>query len=83
MAPSTSTPMEMAMPARLMRLAFWPMPYMGMKARATDTGMVMMGTMADGTCHKKMRMMIETTIISSMSLCFTVLMALWISSERS
>ncbi|MBP1772321.1 MAG: hypothetical protein H6P99_1484 [Holophagaceae bacterium] len=71
------------MPARLIRLAFWPMPYSGMKASPTLTGMVMMGTRAEGTCHRKMRMMIETMIISSMSLCFTVLMEFSMSSERS
>ena len=36
------------MPASDMMLAFSPMQYMGMKASATDTGMVTMGTMADG-----------------------------------
>ena len=83
MAPSTSTPMEMAMPARDMRLAFWPSPSMGMKARATEMGIVTMGTMAEGMCHRKMRITRETMIISSMSLCFTVVMALSMSSERS
>ena len=83
MAPSTSTPMEMAMPASDMRFAFRPMRYMGMKAMATETGMVTMGTIADGMCHRKMRMMIETMIISSTSLCFTVVMARLMSSERS
>jgi len=34
------------------------MKYMGMKARATLTGMVTMGMMALGTCQRKMRMMI-------------------------
>ena len=83
MAPSTSTPMEMAMPASDMRLAFSPMAYMGMKASATETGMVTMGMMAEGMCQRKMRMMIETMMISSMSLFFTVSMASPMSSERS
>ena len=48
MAPSTSTPMEIAMPARDMRLALRPMRYMGMKAKATLMGMVRMGTIAEG-----------------------------------
>ena len=71
------------MPARLMRLAFSPMKYMGMKARATLTGMVTMGTSALGTCQRKTRMMRETTMISSMSFPFTVSMAWSMSSERS
>ena len=75
--------MDMAIPARLIRLAFCPIPYSGMKASATEMGMVRMGTMADGMCHRKIRMMSETTIISSISLCFTVSMALWISVDRS
>ena len=83
MAPSTSTPMEMAMPASDIRLAFMPMAYMGMKASATETGMVTMGTMAEGTCQRKIRMMIETITISSTSLSFTVPMAWSMSSERS
>lgn len=41
---------DMAMPASDMRLAFCPMKYMGTKARATDTGMVTMGTTTEGTC---------------------------------
>jgi hypothetical protein len=30
-----------------------PISFMGMKASATDTGMVMMGTMDDGKCQRK------------------------------
>ncbi|MBS1111680.1 MAG: hypothetical protein H6Q88_3672 [Anaeromyxobacteraceae bacterium] len=83
MAPSTSTPMEMAMPASDIRFAPIPMAYMGMKASATDTGMVTMGTMAEGMCHRKIRITIETITISSTSLCLTVPMACPMSSERS
>ncbi len=54
-----------------------------MKARATLRGMVTMGTMADGMCQRKTRMMMETTIISSTSLSLTVAMALSMSVERS
>ena len=75
MAPSTSTPMEMAMPASDMRLALRPISFMGMKASATDTGMVTMGTMDEGKCQRKMRMISETMMISSISLSFTVSMA--------
>ena len=56
MAPSTSTPIEMAIPASDMMLALRPMRYMGMKASATDTGMVTMGTIAEGMCQRKTRM---------------------------
>ncbi len=56
------------MPASDMRFAFRPMRYMGMKARATDTGMVTMGTMAEGMCQRKTRMMTETMMISSIEL---------------
>src|SRR3990172_3512269 len=83
MAPSTSTPIEIAMPASDMRFALSPMKYMGMKASATDTGMVTIGMMAEGTCHRKTRMMIETMMISSTSLWETVSMAASMSSERS
>ena len=83
MAPSTSTPMEMAMPASDIRLAPMPMAYMGMKASATETGMVTMGTMADGTCQRKIRITIDTITISSTSFDFTVPMAWAMSSDRS
>ena len=42
-APSTSTPTEIAMPASDIRLALSPISFIGMNASATDTGMVMMG----------------------------------------
>ncbi len=42
-----------------------------------------MGTMAEGMCQRKTRMTRETTIISSISLSFTVAMARWIRLERS
>jgi hypothetical protein len=83
MAPSTSTPMEMAIPASDIRFAFSPIAYMGMKASATLMGMVRMGTMALGTCQRKTRMTMQTMTISSTSLCFTVSMARPISTERS
>ena len=75
--------MEMAMPARDMRFAPIPMRYRGRKASATDTGMVTMGTMAEGRCQRKIRITIDTITISSTSLCFTVPMAWAMSSERS
>ena len=83
MAPSTSTPMEMAIPASDIRFAPIPIAYMGMKASATDTGMVTMGTIAEGMCQRKIRITIDTITISSISLDFTVPMAWPMSSERS
>ncbi len=71
------------MPASDMRFAFRPSRYMGRKASATLTGMVTMGMSAEGMCQRKMRMMIETTTISSMSFPLTVSMAWSMSSERS
>ncbi len=41
-----------------------------MNASATDIGMVTIGTIADGMCQRKIRMMSETMMISSISLCF-------------
>ena len=83
MAPSTSTPMEMAIPASDIRFAPRPRACRGMKASATDTGMVTMGTMAEGMCQRKIRITSETITISSMSLFRTVPMAWPMSSERS
>ena len=83
MAPSTSTPIEIAIPDSDIRFAFSPIRYMGMKASITLIGMVRMGTMAEGMCQRKSRMMMDTTIISSISLSVTVLMARPMRSERS
>ena len=54
-----------------------------MKASSTETGIVTMGTMADGMCQRKTRMTSETMIISIVSSCFSVSMARSISVERS
>jgi hypothetical protein len=35
------------------RLELIPRAYMGMKERSTDTGIVTIGTRADGICHKR------------------------------
>ena len=71
------------MPASDMRFALSPIACSGMKASATLTGMVTMGTIAEGKCQRKSRMTIETMTISSISLSLTVPMARSISSERS
>jgi len=43
MAPSTSTPMEMAMPASDMMFEFSSIKCMGIKDNSTDTGIVTIG----------------------------------------
>ncbi len=82
-APSTSTPIEIAMPASDIRFASTPMSLSGMNESATDAGIVRIGTIDDGKCQRNNRMMSETTSISSASLCETVLIAARMSSERS
>ena len=58
-------------------LMFRPIAWNGMNARMTEIGIVRIGTIALGTCQRKMRMTRETTTISSISLLFRV------STERS
>ena len=48
--------MEMAIPASDMMFDERPMKCIGMKASRTETGIVMMGTMADGMCQRNTRM---------------------------
>ncbi len=67
MAPSTRTPIEMAMPAIDMMLTVTPRKYIGMNASSTETGIVTIGTTADGMCHRKTRITSDTMIISMVS----------------
>ena len=60
-----------------------PRSAMGMKASSTETGIVMMGTIAEGMCQRKTRITRLTISISSSSSCFRVSIERWISSERS
>jgi len=83
MAPSTSTPIEIAIPVIDMMFVVSPMKYMGMKARVTEIGIVRIGMMDDGMCHRKMRMTTLTMMISTVSSCLSVSMDRSISSERS
>ena len=55
----------------------------GMNARTTEIGIVRIGTIALGTCQRKIRMMIETTMISSISFPFSVSTERSMRSERS
>jgi len=75
--------MEMAMPARDMMLEFKPINLMGMKARSTDTGMVTIGTTAEGMCQRKTRITKLTMSISMISSSLRLSIAASISSERS
>ena len=64
-------------------LTVTPMKYIGMKASSTETGIVTIGTIADGMCQRKTRITSETMIISIVSSCRSVSMARSIRSERS
>ena len=59
------------------------MKAMGMNARSTATGIVTMGTMAEGMCQRKTRTTRLTIAISSSRSCFRLSIARWIRSERS
>jgi hypothetical protein len=54
-----------------------------MNARKTETGMVMMGMIAEGTCQRNTRITRLTMIISSSNEWVSVWIARWINSERS
>ena len=56
---------------------------MGMKEITMAMGIVKIGIIALGKCQRKIRMTIETMIISSISVCFRLSMERRISSERS
>ena len=75
--------MEMAMPERLMMFEEIPTRYIGMKARSTETGIVMIGTNADGKCQRKKRMTTLTMSSSAQSEPFRLEIDLRMSSERS
>ena len=73
----------MAIPASDMMFEVIPMIVIGMKASSTDTGIVMIGTIAEGMCQRKIRITRLTMIISSTSSCFSVSIERSIRSERS
>ena len=54
-----------------------------MNARTTEIGIVTIGTIALGTCHRKTRITIETTTISSISFDRSVSTERLIRSDRS
>jgi hypothetical protein len=54
-----------------------------MNASSTETGIVMMGTIADGMCQKKRRITALTIAISISSSCLRLSIDASISVERS
>ncbi len=71
------------MPERLMMFEVMLAWNMGMNASTTATGIVMMGTSAEGMCQRKRRMTSETMIISMMSSFFSVSIERRMRSDRS
>ncbi len=80
---STVAPMAMAIPPRLMMVAGMSSRYIGMKARATAMGSESMGSSADRTWSRKMRITAATVSISSSSARLSVPMERKMSSVRS
>src|SRR4030065_1404039 len=83
MAPSTRTPVEVAIADRDVMLDVNFMPYKGINASRTAIGMVTIGMMAEGKCQRKRRITMLTMIISSISWLLRVSIDRLISSERS
>ena len=83
MAASTMAPTAMAMPPSDMMFELIPISRMGTNAIITAMGIVRIGMMALGMCHRKIKITIATTASSSMSVCFRLSMEARISSERS
>jgi hypothetical protein len=57
--------MEIAIPARDIMFEVTPRKYIGIKARTTEIGMVTIGIIAEGMCHRKRRITILTISSSS------------------
>ncbi len=83
MAASTMAPMAMAMPPSDMMFEVIPRAFMGMKEITIATGMVTMGMIALGMCHRKMRITRETMATSSITVRLRLSIDWRISSERS
>ncbi len=73
----------MAMPPSDMMFEVRPIIFMGMKEIRIAAGIVNAGMTELGMCHRKMKMMSETTIISSISVRLRLSIDLRISSDRS
>ena len=76
MEASTSAPMAIAIPPSDMMLAVIPIMRNGMKASSTAIGMVMMGMIALGKCHRNTMTISETVRITSTTVDFRVAIAL-------
>src|ERR1035441_10621676 len=76
-------PTAIAMAPSDMMFEVRPIIFMGMKAMMTATGMVTIGMVALGMCHRKIMMTIATMINSSVSVCFRFSMERKINSDRS
>ncbi len=72
---STNSPKAIATPASDMMLALMPSMRNGMKESSTATGMVMIGMIALGKCHRNSRMISATVTITSRIVRFTLLIA--------
>ena len=83
MAASTIAPMAIAIPPSDMMFDVSPIMCIGMKAITIEIGIVKTGMIALGKCHRKIRITMETMIISSISVSFRLSMERRISSERS
>ena len=75
--------MLIAMPAKDMMFVVTPRKYIGMNASRTATGIVAIGTIAEGMCQRKRRMTRLTISISRINSSFRLSIELRISPERS
>ncbi len=76
-------PIAIAIPPSDMILADMPLIWIGINARITVTGIVMMGMKALGKCHKKIMITKLTMTSSSINVCFKLSTERSIRSERS
>ncbi len=70
MAASTIAPIAIAMPPSDMMFDVSPMAFIGMNEIMMAIGIVKTGMIALGKCHRKIRMISATMIISSISVWF-------------
>ncbi len=83
MAASPRAPMAMAMPPSDMMLAVRPMPSKGTKEISTASGMVTIGMIALGTCHRNSRITKHRVRMTSMIVRFRLSTERWMRSARS
>ena len=83
MAPSIMAPIAIAIPPRLMMFEPMPSAFMAAKAIRMPTGNITIATRALRTCNRNTMQTSATTMLSSVSVRFSVSIALWIRLERS